>query len=102
MGVLKHIRKLNQQTKRHIKLFETLGGQDPKTLRAKEKIVQTLMGVRIAPKVFEILQKIALGYMNEIKRHEKEIRIMVVEEAGITMEEFLKSFVNRESYILWI
>ena len=102
MGVLKHIRKLNRQTKRHIKLFETLGGQDPKTLRAKEKIVQTLMGVRIAPKVFEILQKIALGYMNEIKRHEKEIRIMVVEEAGITMEEFLKSFVNRESDILWI
>ena len=102
MGILKHIRKLNRQTKRHIKLFETLGGQDPKTLQAKEKIVQTLMGVRIAPKVFEILQKIALGYMNEIKRHEKEIRIMVIEEAGITMEEFLKSFVNRESDILWI
>ena len=100
--ILKHIRKLNQQTKRHIKLFETVGGQDPKTLRAKEKIVQTLMGVRIAPKVFEILQKIAMSYMNEIKRHEKEIRILVVEEAGITMEDFLKSFVNRESDIFWI
>jgi len=102
MEILKHIRKLNQQTRRHIKLFETLGAKDPKTLRAKEKIVQTLMGVRIAPKVFEILQKIALSYMNEIKRHEKEIRIMVVEEAGITMEEFLKSFVSRESDISWI
>ena len=40
--------------------------------------------------------------MDEVKRYEKEIRIVVVDEAGITMEEFLKSFVNRESDISWI
>ena len=102
LGILKHIRKLNQQTKRCIKLIGEVGHDDQKTNRAKEKIIQTIMGVRIAPKIFEILQKIATSYMDEIKRYEKEIRIVVVEEAGITMEEFLKSFVNRESDISWI
>ena len=102
LGILKHIRKLNQQTKRCIKLIGEVGHDDQKTIRAKEKIIQTIMGVRIAPKVFEILQKIATSYMDEIKRYEKEIRIVVVDEAGITMEEFLKSFVNRESDISWI
>ena len=102
LGILKHIRKLNQQTKRCIKLIGEVGHDDQKTIRAKEKIIQTIMGVRIAPKVFEILQKIATSYMDEIKRYEKEIRIVVVEEAGITMKEFLKSFVNRESDISWI
>ena len=102
LGILKHIRKLNQQTKRCIKLIGEVGHDDQKTIRAKEKIIQTIMGVRIAPKVFEILQKIAISYMDEIKRYEKEIRIVVVEEAGITMKEFLKSFVNRESDISWI
>ena len=102
LGILKHIRKLNQQTKRYIKLIGEVGHDDQKTIRAKEKIIQTIMGVRIAPKVFEILQKIATSYMDEIKRYEKEIRIVVVEEAGITMKEFLKSFVNRESDISWI
>ena len=102
LGILKHIRKLNQQTKRCIKLIGEVGHDDQKTIRAKEKIIQTLMGVRIAPKVFEILQKITTSYMDEIKRYEKEIRIVVIDEAGITMKEFLKSFVNRESDISWI
>jgi RNA polymerase primary sigma factor len=102
LGILKHIRKLNQQTKRYIKLIGEVGHDDQKTIRAKDKIIQTIMEVRIAPKVFEILQKITTSYMDEVKRYEKEIRIVVVDEAGITMEEFLKSFVNRESDILWI
>ena len=102
LGILKHIRKLNQQTKRYIKLIGEVGHDDQKTIRAKEKIIQTMMEVRIAPKVFEILQQIATSYMDEVKRYEKEIRIVVVDEAGITMEEFLKSFVNRESDISWI
>jgi len=102
LGILKHIRKLNQQTKRYIKLIGEVGHDDQKTIRAKDKIIQTIMEVRIAPKVFEILQQIATSYMDEVKRYEKEIRIVVVDEAGITMEEFLKSFVNRESDISWI
>ena len=102
LGILKHIRKLNQQTKRYIKLIGEVGHDDQKTIRAKDKIIQTIMEVRIAPKVFEILQKIATSYMDEVKRYEKEIRIIVVDEAGITMEEFLKSFVNRESDISWV
>ena len=102
LGILKHIRKLNQQTKRYIKLIGEVGHDDQKTIRAKDKIIQTIMEVRIAPKVFEILQKITTSYMDEVKRYEKEIRIIVVDEAGITMEEFLKSFVNRESDISWI
>ncbi len=102
LGILKHIRKLNQQTKRYIKLIGEVGHDDQKTIRAKDKIIQTIMEVRIAPKVFEILQQIATSYMDEVKRYEKEIRIVVVDEAGITMKEFLKSFVNRESDISWI
>ena len=102
LGILKHIRKLNQQTKRYIKLIGEVGHDDQKTIRAKNEIIQTIMEVRIAPKVFEILQQIATSYMDEVKRYEKEIRIVVVDEAGITMKEFLKSFVNRESDISWI
>ena len=102
LGILKHIRKLNQQTKRYIKLIGEVGHDDKKTIRAKDKIIQTIMEVRIAPKVFEILQKITTSYMDQVKNYEKEIRIVVVDEAGITMKEFLKSFVNRESDISWI
>ena len=60
-GILKHIRKLNRQTKRYIQLIENVGYEDKKTIRAKENITETFIGVRIAPKMFEILQKITLS-----------------------------------------
>ena len=101
-AILKHIRKLKLQTTKCIKLIEECGHDNQKTIRAKAKIIETLMGVRIAPKVFDILQTITVSYMNEVKRHEKEIRILVVDQAGITIKEFLKSFVSRESDITWV
>jgi len=41
LGILKHIRRLNQQTKRCIKLIGEVGHDNQKTIRAKEKIIQT-------------------------------------------------------------
>ena len=55
-AILKHIRKLNLQTRKCIKLIEEVGHDDKKTIRAKERIIESLMGVKIAPKVFDILQ----------------------------------------------
>ena len=37
-AILKHIRKLNQQTKRYIKLFEDAGHEDEKTVKAQDRI----------------------------------------------------------------
>ena len=101
-AILKHIRKLNRQTNRCIDLIEKFGHDDKKTVQAKIRIEQSIMEVRIAPKFFDILQKITTSYMDHIKRHEKEIREIVVDKAGITMEEFVKSFVNKESDLSWV
>lgn len=51
---------------------------------------------------FEQNQNYQAGYMNLIKRQEKEIRDIVVDEAGMTKEKFLTSFVSRESDVTWI
>jgi len=100
--ILKHIRKLNRQSKIYSKSIESVGIQNKKTREKAEKTIQTFMNVKIAPKLFDILQKIMHGYMSEIKRHEKDIRGFVVEQAGVTIQEFLKTFVGNESNINWI
>jgi RNA polymerase primary sigma factor len=100
--ILKHIRKLNRASKNYHKLVESVGRQNDKTIRAEKKVTQTLMDVKIAPKFFDILQRIMQEYMNEIKRHEKEIRRLVVEQAGVPIQEFLKTFVDNESNVTWI
>jgi len=101
-AILKHIRKLNRQSRHYRKLIESDGHQSDKTIKAQERVVQTFMEVKLAPKFFDILQRIMQGYMNEIKRFEKEIRGQVVEQAGLPIREFIKTFVGNESKVTWI
>ena len=100
--ILKHIRKLNRQSRYYHKLIESDGHQSDKTIKAQERVVQTFMEVKLAPKFFDILQRIMQGYMNEIKRFEKEIRGLVVEHSGVPIREFIKTFVGNESKVTWI
>ena len=60
------------------------------------------MSVKISPKLFDILQKIIIAYMDEIKRLEGEIREIVVETAGVPMDEFRKTFIGNETKITWV
>jgi RNA polymerase primary sigma factor len=75
---------------------------EEEVIKLNKAIEETLMGTKIAPKLFDILQKIILAYMAEIKRYEKEIRQMVVETAGVPMPEFRKTFIGNESKLNWI
>jgi RNA polymerase primary sigma factor len=100
-AINKEIKKLIRQTNRLIKLIDEQSN-DEIILRQREGIRDTLMGVKIAPKLFDILQKIIIAYMDEIKRLEGEIREIVVEKAGVPMEEFRKTFIGHETKLTWI
>jgi len=100
-AINKEIKKIIRQTNRLIKLIDEQSNDDS-ILRQREGIRDTLMGVKIAPKLFDILQKIIIAYMDEIKRLEGEIREIVVEKAGVPMEEFRKTFIGHETKLTWI
>ena len=95
------INKLIRQTNKMKTLLEENANKE-EVIKLNKAIEETLMGTKIAPKLFDILQKIILAYMAEIKRYEKEIRQMVVETAGVPMPEFRKTFIGNESKLNWI
>ena len=95
------INKLIRQTNKMKALLDE-NANEAEIIKLNKAIEETLMGTKIAPKLFDILQKIILAYMAEIKRYEKEIRQMVVETAGVPMEEFRKTFIGSESKLNWI
>ena len=100
-AINKEIKKVIRQTNRLIKLID----EDAKieTIeRQRDNIKDTVMGVKIAPKLFDILQKIIMAYMDEIKRLEGEIREIVVETAGVQMNEFRKTFIGNETKLTWV
>ena len=100
-AINKEIKKVIRQTNRLIKLID----EDAK-IEAIEKqranIEDTIMSVKISPKLFDILQKIIVAYMDEVKRLEGEIREIVVETAGVPMVEFRKTFIGNETKLTWI
>ena len=99
-AVEKEIKKLSRQTNRLITLLEKK--DTAKAEKQTELIKETLMGVKISPKLFDLLQQIIITYMNEVKRFEKEIRELVVNKAGLPMDEFRKTFIGNETKLTWI
>ena len=99
-AIEKEIKKLSRQTNRLISLIES--NEVEKAEKQKELIKETLMGVKISPKLFDLLQQIIITYMNEVKRFEKEIRELVVNKAGLPMDEFRKTFIGNETKLTWI
>jgi len=100
-AIIKEIKKLNRQCIRLIKLIDEKS-DDAKIEKKIQDNIDTLMGIKIAPKLFDILQRIIIAYMDEIKRFEREIRDIVVETAGVSMDEFRKTFIGNETKLTWI
>ena len=99
-AIEKEIKKLSRQTNRFIALLENKDVE--KAEKQKLSIEETVMGVKISPKLFDLLQMIITTYMDEVKRFEKEIRELVVNKAGLPMDEFRKTFIGNESQLTWI
>ena len=100
-AINKEIKKVIRQTNRLVKLIDE-GAKDEAIEKQRDNIKDTVMGVKISPKLFDILQKIIIAYMDEIKRLEGEIREIVVETAGVPMDEFRKTFIGNETKLTWV
>jgi len=100
-AINKQIKKVIRQTNRLIKLIDE-GAKDEAIEKQRANIEDTVMGVKIAPKLFDLLQQIIIAYMGEIKRLEGEIREIVVERAGVPMNEFRKTFIGNETKLTWV
>ena len=99
-AIEKEIKKLSRQTNRLISLIDS--NDTEKAEKQKALIKETMMGVKISPKLFDLLQRIITTYMDEVKRFEKEIRGLVVNKAGLPMDEFRKTFIGNETKLTWI
>ena len=100
-AINKEIKKVIRQTNRLVKLIDE-GAKDEAIEKQRDNIKDTVMSVKISPKLFDILQKIIIAYMDEVKRLEGEIREIVVETAGVPMDEFRKTFIGNETKLTWV
>ncbi len=70
-------------------------------VKAQEQISRNLMEVRFTARTVEKLCDLLRSQVDEVRRHEREIRRIVVDRCGMAQEEFIKSFPGHQLDLRW-
>ncbi|NND61326.1 MAG: RNA polymerase sigma factor RpoD, partial [Gammaproteobacteria bacterium] len=87
---------------RMIGAIEKDGAADPKVLRAREKIADQIMELKLAPKTFDVLVENLRQTIGMIRLQERTVMQHCVREAGMPRKDFIASFPANETNLEWI
>ena len=81
--------------------YDKEGYKSAAYLKAQEQISRNLMEVRFTARTVEKLCDLLRSQVDEVRRHEREIRRIVVDRCGMPQEEFIKSFPGHQLDLEW-
>ncbi len=81
--------------------YDKEGYKSAAYLKAQEQISRNLMEVRFTARTVEKLCDLLRSQVDEVRRHEREIRRIVVDRCGMPQEEFIKSFPGHQLDLRW-
>ena len=77
-------------------------GKDPKLAKARKKLADQFMELKLAPRMFEALIVSLRGHLEEIRRLEREIMVVCVKQAGMPRKDFITTFPKNETNTRWL
>ncbi len=83
------------------KAYDRDGYKSAAYMKAQEQISTSLMEVRFTARTVEKLCDLLRSQVDEVRRHEREIRRIVVDRCGMPQEEFIKSFPGHQLDLEW-
>jgi len=93
------IAKLHAQT---IKIAAEKGSTDPKTQKARAKLSDEFMELKLAPKMFDTLIEQLRDNVAEIRNMEKQVMLLCVRDAGMPRKDFIATFPKNETNLAWL
>jgi RNA polymerase primary sigma factor len=82
--------------------IEKLGAKEPKTLKARKKLADEFMELKLSPRMFDALILNLRTHVAEVRQLEKEIMIIAVRDAGMPRKDFITSFPKNETSPRWL
>ena len=76
--------------------------RDPKIVRARKRLAEQFMELKLAPKMFDALVGHLRGHVDEVRRLEREIMAVCVRQAGMPRKDFIGTFPRNETNVRWI
>jgi RNA polymerase primary sigma factor len=78
------------------------GASDVKTLKARKKLSDEFMELKLSPRMFEALISNLRTHITELRQLEKEIMVISVRDAGMPRKDFISSFPRNETSPRWL
>jgi len=98
-GRIKVIRRMYNKT---LTLLENYGSADKRTIKARSKLADKLMELKLAPKMYDALVRKLRDSVSDVRTQERQVMQICVRDAGMPKKDFLASFPKRETDLKWI
>ena len=98
----KRFKSMLRRHKRILVLITEQGTADAKTQRAREKLTEELMLVKIAPKLFDRMCVNLRVTVTGIRTQERQLLNLCVKQARMPRKDFISSFPQNETNLKWI
>ncbi len=83
-------------------LVTARGAREPKIVRARKRLAEQFMELKLAPKMFDALVGHLRSHVDEVRRLEREIMMVCVRQAGMPRKDFISTFPKNETNVRWI
>jgi len=98
----KRFKSMLRRHKRILVLIDDDGTADPKTQRARDKLTEELMLIKVAPKLFDRMCVNLRTLVSGIRTQERQLLALCVKQAGMPRKDFIASFPQNETNLNWI
>jgi RNA polymerase primary sigma factor len=98
-------KRFKSMLRRHKRILVSIteqGTADPKTQRARDKLTEELMLVKIAPKLFDRMCVNLRVAVSGVRTQERQLLNLCVKQAGMPRKDFISSFPQNETNLKWI
>jgi len=98
----RRFKSMFRRHKRILALIAEHGTADPKTQRARDKLTEELMLIKVAPKLFDRMCANLRVTVARIRTQERHLLNLCVKQAGMPRKDFISSFPQNETNLEWI
>ncbi|HSC47718.1 MAG TPA: RNA polymerase sigma factor RpoD, partial [Gammaproteobacteria bacterium] len=91
--------------KLHDKVLKSLaknGTAHKTTIRLRKQLAETLMRLKLTPRMTDTLTGNLRRLVETIRAHERQIMMLCVQKAGMPRKDFIKSFPDNETNTRWL
>jgi RNA polymerase primary sigma factor len=98
----KRLQSIFRRHKRVLADMQKVGSGDKKVGKAREKLADEIMELKLAPKLFDALANNLRETVNAIRGQERRIMQVCVRDCGMPRKDFLQSFPANETNLKWV